>query len=373
MKYILEARNVSYSYGKGSDGHMSLHDVSLGIREGVRTVILGANGAGKSTLFYHFNGVFKPKEGQLFYRDIPMSYEREHLYELREDVSVVVQNPDEQIFSTTVEEDVAFGPMNSNIHPDILEQRIRDCLFKVGMEEYRYRPTTQLSYGQKKRVAIAGALAMEPKVLILDEPTAGLDPQMSHEVMELVDQMCLSGTTVIISTHDVDLAYAWAEEIHVLRHGRLVYSGEPEPFFDDKDAVALAGLTLPHTFSVNRSLEGIRGQPEEPYPRTNSQLLAKLSPPEAVFGRIHIRESGDDLEDSDSEGLVVGIYGFRTRKLFSTKGLRADIYFNAVEGCCLSAMQGRDTVIYCDPELKGFIVDRIRDVSRFGRMPEVVM
>ena len=124
---------------------------------------------------------------------------------------------------------------------------------------------------------------------------------------------------------------------------------------------------------MNRSLEGIRGQPEEPYPRTNSQLLAKLSPPEAVFGRIHIRESGDDLEDSDSEGLVVGIYGFRTRKLFSTKGLRADIYFNAVEGCCLSAMQGRDTVIYCDSELKGFIADRIRDVSRFGRMPEVVM
>ena len=373
MKYILEARNVSYSYGKGSDGHMSLHDVSLGIREGVRTVILGANGAGKSTLFYHFNGVFKPKEGQLFYRDIPMSYEREHLYELREDVSVVVQNPDEQIFSTTVEEDVAFGPMNSNIHPDILEQRIRDCLFKVGMEEYRYRPTTQLSYGQKKRVAIAGALAMEPKVLILDEPTAGLDPQMSHEVMELVDQMCLSGTTVIISTHDVDLAYAWAEEIHVLRHGRLVYSGEPEPFFDDKDAVALAGLTLPHTFSVNRSLEGIRGQPEEPYPRTNSQLLAKLSPPEAVFGRIHIRESGDDLEDSDSEGLVVGIYGFRTRKLFSTKGLRADIYFNAIEGCCLSAMQGRDTVLYCDPELIDVVRGRVEDLGRFGRAPEVVL
>ena len=373
MEYILEARDVSHRYGRGEDSPYSLHHVSVGIREGVRTVILGANGAGKSTLFYHFNGVYRPSEGEMFYRDIPMSYEREHLYELREDVSVVVQNPDEQIFSTTVEEDVAFGPMNSNIHPDILEQRIRDCLFKVGMEEYRYRPTTQLSYGQKKRVAIAGALAMEPKVLILDEPTAGLDPQMSHEVMELVDQMCLSGTTVIISTHDVDLAYAWAEEIHVMRHGHLVYSGVPEDFFNDRDSVALAGLTLPHTFSVNRSLEGIRGLPEAPYPRTNSQLLAKLSPPEAVFGTLCIRALPESEDvDREDEGLRVGIYGFRTRRAFKDRGLRADIYFNAVEGCCLSAMQGRDTVLYCDPELVDVVRRRVADLSRFGRAPEVV-
>lgn len=374
IRYVLEARNVSFSYGKDENAPRSLNKVSLGIREGSRTVILGANGAGKSTLFYHFNGVLKPEEGQMFYRDIPMSYLKEHLYELREDVSVVVQNPDEQIFSSTVEEDVAFGPMNLNIPPDILEGRIRDCLAKVGMEEYRYRPTTQLSYGQKKRVAIAGALAMEPRVLILDEPTAGLDPQMSQEVMELVDQLCLHGTTVIISTHDVDLAYSWAEEIHVLRKGRLVYSGEPERFFDRREDVALAGLTLPHTFSVNRSVEAIRGNPEAPYPRTNSQLLAKLSPPDAVFGRLAIKplpEGGDP--DAEDDGLVVGIYGFRTRKAFKERALRADIYFNALEGCCLSAMQGKDTVLYCDPGLEGVLADRVRAMSVFGRVPEVVL
>ena len=353
FKYILEARDVTYVYGRKDGGNASLKNVSIGIREGVKTVILGANGAGKSTLFYHFNGVFKPTAGEMFYRGIPMSYQKEHLYQLREDV--------------------AFGPMNLNLHPDIVEGRIRDSLFKVGMEDYRYRPTTQLSYGQKKRVAIAGALAMEPKVLILDEPTAGLDPQMSQEVMELVDQMCLAGTTVIISTHDVDLAYAWAEEIHVMRHGHLVYSGVPEDFFNDRDSVALAGLTLPHTFSVNRSLEGIRGLPEAPYPRTNSQLLAKLSPPEAVFGTLRIAalpESGD--VDGEDEGLRVGIYGFRTRRAFKDRGLRADIYFNAVEGCCLSAMQGRDTVLYCDPELVDVVRRRVADLARFGRAPEVV-
>lgn len=196
---------------------------------------------------------------------------------------------------------------------------------------------------------------------------------MSQEVMELVDQMCLAGTTVIISTHDVDLAYAWAEEIHVLRHGTLVYSGEPEQFFNDRDSVALAGLTLPHTFSVNRSLEAIRGQPEAPYPRTNSQLLAKLSPPEAVFGSLRVKsppESGD--LDREDEGLRVGVYGFRTRKAFKERGLRADIYFNAVEGCCLSAMQGNDTVLYCDPELVDVVRCRVSELSRFGRAPEVV-
>ena len=373
MKYILEARNVSYKYGRKEGSPLSLKDVSLGIREGVKTVILGANGAGKSTLFYHFNGVFKPTSGELFYRDIPMSYQREHLFQLREDVAVVVQNPDEQIFSSTVEEDVAFGPMNMNIRPDILEKRIQDCLFMVGMEDYRYRPTTQLSFGQKKRVAIAGALALQPRVLILDEPTAGLDPQMSQEVMELVDQLCVTGTTVIISTHDVDLAYSWAEEIHVLRHGSLVYSGEPEPFFSDPASVALTGLTLPHAFSVNRALEEIRGNPEYPYPRTNSDLLMKFAPKDAKLGKITIVGVHDDTEPPEiPDDAHVGIYGFRARKLFRQNALRADIYFNAIEGACLAAMQGIDTTIYCDYNFVHYVISKIYSKTCFGHAPEVL-
>lgn len=372
MDYLIETKGVYYKYGAKADSH-SLKDVSIKIREGVKTVILGANGAGKSTLFYHFNGVLTPESGEVLYRGIPLSYKREHLFQLREDISVVVQNPDEQIFSSTVEEDVAFGPMNLNLHPDIVERRIQDSLFKVGMEEFRYRPTTQLSYGQRKRVAIAGALAMEPKVLILDEPTAGLDPQMSQEIMELVDQLCLTGTTVIISTHDVDLAYAWAEEIHVLRYGSLIYSGEPEEFFGDRENVALAGLSVPHTFSVNKSLEAIRGKPESPYPRTNSQLLAKLSPDDCVFGKLRIVPIGEGDDPEQVKDCCVGIYGFRTRRLFRSEGRKVDIYFNAVEGTCLSAMQGMDSVLYCDSELVDSVRSRVTDISRFGHAPEVVM
>ena len=372
MDYLIETKGVYYRYGTKADYH-SLKDVSIKIREGVKTVLLGANGAGKSTLFYHFNGVLKPESGEVLYRGIPLSYRKEHLYQLREDISVVVQNPDEQIFSSTVEEDVAFGPMNLNLPPDEVERRIRECLFKVGMEEFRYRPTTQLSYGQRKRVAIAGALAMEPKVLILDEPTAGLDPQMSQEVMELLDQLCLSGTTVIVSTHDVDLAYAWAEEIHVLRFGTLIYSGEPEGFFSDREDVALAGLSVPHTFSVNKSLEAIRGKAEEPYPRTNSQLLAKLAPEDSHFGTLRIVPVTEgDIPDADDD-LVIGIYGFRTRKAFDSAKRKVDIYFNAVEGCCLSAMQGFDSILYCDSELVATVAGRVRGLSRFGRAPEVIL
>ena len=308
----------------------------------------------------------------MFYRGKTLSYKKDHLYELRGYISVVVQNPDEQIFSSTVEEDVAFGPMNLNLPPEIVERRIRESLFKVGMEEYRKRPTTQLSFGQRKRVAIAGALAMEPKILILDEPTAGLDPQMSNEMMELVDQLCLGGTTVVISTHDVDLAYSWADDIHVLRLGRLVYSGNPEGFFENRDDVTLAGLTLPHTVSVNRSLAAMEGKDGKPYPRTRSQLLARLSAPDSIPGRIRVipLEEGEEPEYGDDD--FVAICGFRTRMLFKSRSMRADLYFDAVEGSCLHALGGKDATIFCDPDLAGFIEDKIGRLAAFGRCPEVM-
>lgn len=370
MDYILEARGVSYRYGRKDGEGYALKDVSIGIRPGVRTVILGANGAGKSTLFYHFNGVFKPAEGEVRYRDIPLSYDRNVLYQLRDDISVVVQNPDEQIFSSTVEEDVAFGPMNRNLRPDIVERRIVSCLSMVGMEGYRSRPTTQLSFGQKKRVAIAGALATDPKVLILDEPTAGLDPQMSQEVMEMVDQLVNSGTTVIVSTHDVDLAYAWADEVHVLIHGKLMFSGRPEDFFSDPAKVSLAGLAQPHTFSVNSAVEDIRGNPENPYPRTNSQILAKMAHPGSPVGMITLNRVTAE-EGVDFSGLRPnsGIYGFRTRRLFKEAGVTTDYMFNAVEMCMLEAVSGRDSTLYADEEIVDMIIRRIGTLSDFGMDP----
>ena len=371
MAYILETKDLTYAYTTRQE-EPSLSSVSVGISEGARTAILGANGAGKSTLFYHFNGILKPKSGEVLYRGKPLEYTKEALSVLRNDISVVVQNPDEQIFSATVEEDVAFGPMNMGMERDEIERRIQSSLFKVGMEDYRYRPTIQLSYGQRKRVALAGALAIDPKVLILDEPTAGLDPQMSQEVIELVEELISAGTTVIISTHDVDLAYSWADEIHVLRRGKLVYSGKPEPFFEDRVQTAMSGLVLPHTFSVNHSVQAIRGKPEAPFPRTNSQMLCKMLPENASVGKIRLIAVSDSLPEPAGTGRV-GIYGSNVRRLFRAADMAPDFHFNAVEYCLMEAISGRDSVLYCDECVKGAVLGRIDSMKEFGKSVEVVM
>lgn len=371
-EYILRTEDLVYSYSN-RQARPSLDHININIRRGKRTVILGANGAGKSTLFYHFNGVFKPKEGRVFFDGEPLEYTDEHLSRLRDRVAVVVQNPDEQIFSATVEEDVAFGPMNMEMPREEVEKRITDSLLMVGMLDYRSRPTVQLSYGQRKRVAIAGALACKPEVLILDEPTAGLDPQMALEVLELVNQLCISGTTVIISTHDVDLAYAWAEEMFVLRNGELVFGGMPEMFFENREEVYLSGLTQPHTFSVNSIVERISGKECSPYPRTNSQLLAKKLPADAAKGRIWLFPVEKDPEDPlpDMRGRV-GIYGFDTRRAFDRNGYVADYYYNAVECCMIEALGGNDASLYCDKKLADAIRRYISNLAVFGHEVEVI-
>ena len=368
---IIQTEEITFSYSSRQT-HPSLDKVSLTIDRGVRTVILGANGAGKSTLFYHFNGIFKPKKGKVLFNGQPLDYSKDALRDLRSKISVVVQNPDEQIFSATVEEDIAFGPMNCGMERDEIEKRIQQSLFKVDMEEYRKRPTIQLSYGQRKRIALAGALAIDPEVLVLDEPTAGLDSKMSQEVIELAEQLCVKGTTVIISTHDVDLAYAWAEEIHVLRNGKLVYSGEPEPFFSQPDQVALAGLALPHTFSVNDSVERIKGNPPEPYPRTNSQLLSKIGPHVPALGHITIVPVTDSIPEI-GDVRRTGVYGFNTRHVLREKGMGTDYTFNSIECCMIDALNGRDSTIYCDTDLVEFVKNHAESLERFGRKTEVTV
>ncbi|MDD1770761.1 MAG: energy-coupling factor ABC transporter ATP-binding protein, partial [Methanomassiliicoccales archaeon] len=197
---ILETKGLNFAYANGT---VALKDVSVTVPRGKKTVLLGSNGSGKSTLFLHFNGVLKPRSGEVLYGGKRLSYDAKSLARLREDVAVVLQNPDDQIFSTTVEEDVAFGPLNLGLERKEVERRVEEALFLVDLEAVRERPTQQLSFGQRKRVALAGALAMKPKVLMMDEPTAGLDSRMVHEVLELADELNQTGMTVLMSTHDV--------------------------------------------------------------------------------------------------------------------------------------------------------------------------
>ncbi len=361
MNAILETRGLCYSYPSRKDGK-PLDDVSISIKQGVRTAVLGANGAGKSTLFYSLNGILKPKSGEVLFKGSPIDYSREALRELRSSVCVVVQNPDEQIFSSTVEEDVAFGPLNMDLPREEVESRIVDSLTKVGMLEQRHRPTTHLSYGQRKRIAVAGALAVDPEILILDEPTAGLDPKMSAEMIEIVDGLVENGTTVVISTHDIDMAFAWAEDIHVLSRGRMVYSGEPEAFFSDERRVIDAGLVMPRVARLHQSL-GLEG----PVPRTSSQLLACMDGP---VGKIEVRPIEDGL--ADPAGRCTGVCGSAARRALEELGAEVDMRYGALDGACIAALGGDDVLLYTDRASAGHVKEKIGRLSSFGRCPEAV-
>ena len=196
---------------------------------------------------------------------------------------------------------------------------------------------------------------------------------MSQEVIELVEQLCVAGTTVIISTHDVDLAYSWADEIHVLRGGHLIYSGEPEPFFDDHVGVASAGLVMPHTFSINSSVQRIRGNPAAPHPRTNSQILCKMLPGGSRTGKIRLVPVKDSIPEVPGGGVPRGVYGSRVRRLFREGGSEPDYHFNAIECCLMEAVNGRDSVLFVDDSMKDRVLEVIGAMDRFGKRIEVVL
>ncbi len=370
----IETVDLTYWYS-GNDW-ASLDDVSIKIRKGVKTVILGANGAGKSTLFYHFNGVFKPSAGSVSFNGEVISYRRKALRALRSKVSVVLQNPDDQIFGQTVEEDVAYGPTNLGLDDDEIESRVSRALRLVGLDDLRDRNTLKLSYGQRKRLALAGALAMEPEVLIMDEPTAGLDPQMALELMELAEQLHHSGTTVVISTHDVDLAYAWADEIHVLRRGELIYSGRSEEFYSDPIRVYTTGVMQPSMFLINKSLCDMRGQPEAPYPRTETQLISKMA--SGPKGRFLIMPVSDRLDkymvdaavDEVGGDLAIGLYGAVTRSMLFDSMLPVNYVFDGFESCMSECLMGRDSLLLCDADCVDLILAKMERLKDFGTVVE---
>ena len=371
---IIMTEGLSFLYA-GND-RLSLDGVDIHIRPGVKTAILGANGAGKSTLFYHFNGVFEPSEGSVYFDGQPISYRKKALKALRSRVSVVLQNPDDQIFGQTVEDDIAYGPRNMKLSEDEVSKRVEEAIGLVGLDNLRGRNTLQLSYGQRKRLALAGALAMRPEVLIMDEPTAGLDPQMALELMELAEQLHHNGTTVVISTHDIDLAYAWADEIHVLRKGKLIYSGDPEVFYSDASKVYLTGIMQPSMFLINKSMCDMRGVPEAPYPRTETQLVSKMvsgdkgklimMPVDDVLDKYMMDAATDGL----GEDMVTGIFGYRTRGMLGDSMLPIDYVFEGFEACMSDCLMGKDAVLFCDRDCVDLIESKVRQLEDYGTVIE---
>ncbi|MCF0225862.1 MAG: ATP-binding cassette domain-containing protein [Methanobrevibacter sp.] len=249
---MLEARNIFYSYG---DGTKALNNINLKIDKGEIVALLGKNGAGKSTLFLHFNGILIPDKGEILIDGEKLQYDKKSLLKFRQKVGIVFQNPDDQIFAPTVEEDVAFGPLNLKLPMDEVERRVTESLRRVGMSGFEKKAPHYLSGGQKKRVAIAGILAMKPEIMILDEPTAGLDPLGASKIINLLQELNDEGITVILSTHDVDLVQEYVNKVFVINDGEIIGQGKPKDVFSDKELLNKAHLRLPLIAQLFERLE----------------------------------------------------------------------------------------------------------------------
>jgi len=242
---FIECKNLSHIYNQGqTNEYNAVENVNLKIEAGEFVAILGTNGSGKSTLAKHFNGLLLPSSGKCLVNGMDTT-EEDKMWDIRRQIGMVFQNPDNQIIAAIVEDDVGFGPENIGMEPHEIRRNVTSALRMVDMEEYRNFSPHHLSGGQKQRVAIAGALAMNSKCLVLDEPTAMLDPRGRHEVMDTVNMLNKEkGITIIYITHFMEEA-ALADRILVMDRGHMIAAGTPREIFQDIGAMKKRGLAVP--------------------------------------------------------------------------------------------------------------------------------
>lgn len=254
MDNIIEVRNAVYEYTDGDQTHRAVDNVSFNIERGSFTVILGHNGSGKSTLAKMLNGLFKATDGKILVDGIDTKNEDTEI-EVKRKVGMVFQNPDNQLVASIVEEDVAFGPENLGLEPSVIRQRVDDALKSVGMYEFRESTPHHLSGGQKQRIAIAGIIAMEPECLILDEPTAMLDPVGRKEIIETLHKLNKEkGITVVLITHYMEEAEN-ADRVMVMNDGVIIDDNTPKEIFKNVELLKSVGLSVPQTTELLYALK----------------------------------------------------------------------------------------------------------------------
>jgi cobalt/nickel transport system ATP-binding protein len=368
MTSILETRNASYSYG---DGTRALRSVSISIEEGKKIALVGPNGAGKSTLMLMFNGILRPGSGEILFRGQALGYDPGSLREIRRRVGMVFQNPDDQIFAPTVYQDVAFGPVNLGFDEDKVKAQVSCALKYVGLPGYDRRPPHHLSGGEKKRVAIAGVLAMEPDVMILDEPTSDLDPAGSEEIMEILGELNCSGKTVIISTHDVDLAYRWADELILMEDGGVLRRGTGQEVFGDAGLIKRARLKLPVIVDIYRELveRGLIAGSRLPGSVLELTDLLEHGSRGASSGkapgRIYIcsvdtagsAEVGDLMERLHAS--YTGAMGTNAKLVAEQGRIPLDFTYGVIDKCILKALNGKSSIILTSGGMVDHSISRI--------------
>lgn len=256
MNTMIECRNLIFKYtaGENQEEKIAINDVNFQIKEGEFIAILGHNGSGKSTMAKHMNALLIPTEGKMLVNKMDTS-DMNSLWNIRETAGMVFQNPDNQLVATIVEEDVAFGPENLGVPPEEIRKRVDEALERVGMSEYKRHAPHLLSGGQKQRIAIAGILAMKPKCIIFDEPTAMLDPSGRKEVLDtIIDLNKNYGITVILITHYMDEA-AKADRIVVMDKGKLILDGKPRDVFSNVEKMKSIGLDVPQVTELSYELQ----------------------------------------------------------------------------------------------------------------------
>ena len=242
MSELLRVEKISYRYeGK----NLALNDISVTLKAGERIAVLGGNGAGKSTFFLCCNGVLRPQSGKIFYKGQEISKSKKDIYKLMQAVVLVFQDPDSQIIAGSVESEVSFGPMNLRLPHDEVSSRVEKALVQMNIGRYRDYAPQYLSGGEKKRVSIADILAMQPEMILFDEPTASLDPRNEDALEGILNELSRAGITVVISTHNVNFAYRVASRAIVFAQGEIIADADIDEVFAHNKTLETAGLKKP--------------------------------------------------------------------------------------------------------------------------------
>ena len=256
---IVETKNLNYQY---EDGSVGIKNLDISIQLGKFTALLGENGAGKSTFFLNLNGVLKPNSGDVYFSGEKVVYDKKGIRALRQNIGIVFQDPNDQLFSSNVRGDISFGALNMGKTQEETAILVEEVARQTGVIDFIDKPTHALSFGQKKRVAIAGILIMNPKLIILDEPTAGLDPSGVSEILHLLMKIRKeTGVSVIISTHDIDIVPLYCDYAIVLNKGQKVLEGTPAEIFSKPEVIRQYGLRMPriaHLMSILSKQDGIK-------------------------------------------------------------------------------------------------------------------
>lgn len=370
---ILEARDIRYRYPRGME---AIRGISFHIRKKEKIALVGPNGAGKSTLLMMFNGMIRPDSGVILFDNQPVSYDTVSLRILRKRVGFVLQNPDRQIIAPTVYQDVAFGPVNLGYSEADVREAVTRALRHVGLEGFDRRPPHQLSGGEKKRVAIAGVLAMDPDILVFDEPTSGLDPSGSEDIMELLDELNHEGKSIIISTHDVEMAYPWADRAILMKDGKILQEDIPEVAFGNSEYIRSAHLSLPTLLELYRELQE-RGFPVTPKkPRTVLDMMGcieqLLSTPSLrnAQGKITVCNVDRDALDPlngwilSCGKMAVGAMGTRAKQSAENYRIPLDFTYGVIDKCILKALLGEDSLILTTESMVRRIYQRVDDYGK---------